>query len=173
MNAKRICLWLGCLCALAVGAALLIAPPAPAAGAAGASTGPTLSDSSEVLQTLTYTRCSHTVTRRFTAPVELYGQGLAQVEALYPQWRVTELSAAAVRMEQQLEMYCPDHLVLLAGSDGRLCIFENRYGDALMLVEELETELPALSAAAREEAEAGIGFDTLQDLEQWLEGAES
>jgi len=176
MNIKRIPLWATALCALALGAALLLAPMQTQDTAASEASGDTplaLSDRSEVLQTLTYSRCSHTVTRRFTAPVELYGQPLEGVQALYPQWKVTEFSAAMVKMEQHVDLFCPDHLVLMTNGEGRLCVFENTYGEALMLLEELDVMAADLPAAAREEAERGVGFAAMQEVEQWLEGAQS
>lgn len=132
-----------------------------------------LSDRSELIQTFTYTRCEHSLKRRLTAPVELYGKNLREVEALYPEWRITAFSAAEVSMEKQPDLFCPDHLVLMPNAAGILCVFENKYGDALLLVRELELPLDALPAAAREEAEQGLGFSTREELEMWLESVES
>lgn len=126
-----------------------------------------------LFQTLTYTRCEHQVARRVTAPTELYGKKLSDVEALYPEWQITEFSPSQIRMAQQPDIFCPDHLVLMPDAAGRLCIFQNKYGDALALVRELETEVSALPAALQEELAAGIGFSTTEDLNRWLENAES
>ncbi len=127
----------------------------------------------ELLQTLSYTRCAHTVTRRVAAPTELTGKTLAEVEPLYDEWQITEFGSKEIKMSQQPDLYCPDHMVLLPDETGLLCVFQNKYGDALALVEELETELSSLPAAMQEEARRGIGFDSLAELEQWLESAES
>lgn len=166
---------------MALGAAVLIAASAvvitpeksDAPGAQASAERQTLEEGSELWQTLTYTRCEHTVTRRLTAPVELYGKGMDEVAALYPEWRITEFSPKQVKMDRQPDMFCPDHMVLMPNGAGYLCVFENKYGDALALVRELEVEMKHLPAAAQEEAEAGIGFSTVEELEQWLEGAES
>lgn len=133
----------------------------------------TLADGCELLQTLTYTRCEHAVTRRVTAPVELHGKNLQEVSALYPEWQVTEFSPALVKMEQQPDLFCPDHMVVMPSGAGVLCVFENKYGDALALVRELDVEVSALPAAVQEEVERGIGFSTAEELEMWLEGVES
>ncbi len=127
----------------------------------------------ELLQTLSYTRCEHTVTRRVTAPAELYGKTLAEVEPLYEEWQITEFAPKEIKMSQQPDIYCPEHMVLMPNETGVLCVFQNKYGDALALVEELETELSALPASMQEEARRGLGFATLAELEQWLESAES
>ena len=145
-------------------------PPAQAAGAADAQA---VAEGCELLQTLTYTRCEHVVTRRVTAPVELYGKTLEDVGALYPEWRVTEFAPTLIKMEQQPDIFCPDHMVLMPNGAGVLCVFENKYGDALALVSELALSLDSLPSAVQEELQRGVGFDSLTELEQWLESAES
>lgn len=145
-------------------------PPAQAVDAADAVT---VAEGCELMQTLTYTRCEHVVTRRVTAPVELYGKTLKEVEALYPEWRITEFAPTLIKMEQQPDIFCPDHVVLMPNGAGVLCVFENKYGDALALISELDLELGSLSSAVQEDLERGIGFSSMQELEQWLESVES
>lgn len=145
-------------------------PPAQAVDSAD---GAKVEEGCELLQTLSYTRCEHTVTRRVTAPVELYGKTLAEVEALYPEWQITEFGSKLIKMEQQPDLYCPDHMVLMPNGAGVLCVFENKYGDALMLVNELSLELSALPSSVQEELKQGLGFSTAEELEQWLESVES
>lgn len=140
---------------------------------ANAPSAATVAEGAELLQTLSYTRCEHQVTRRVTAPVELYGKTLEEAQRLYDGWKITEFSPAMIKMEQRPDLFCPDHLVLMPNGAGRLCIFENKYGDALALVKELETDLRALPAAVQEELAQGMGFSSLTELEQWLESAES
>ena len=165
-----------------LGAAVLIASAALMTPASGEAPGMdaqasaervTLSEQSELYQTLTYTRCEHTVTRRLTAPVELYGLDMEGVAALYPEWRITEFSPVLVKMERRPDLFCPDHVVLMPDGAGYLCVYENKYGDAMVLVHELETMLASLPAAAQEEARNGVGFSTLEELEAWLESVES
>ena len=132
-----------------------------------------LEDGAELFQRFTYTRCNHVVTRRVTAPVELYGKTLEEAQPLYPEWRITEFSPKALRMERQVPLFCPDHQVLMPNAAGTLCIYENKYGDALALVSELSVAVSALPAAAQEEVQDGLGFSTLEELEAWLENMES
>ena len=133
----------------------------------------TVAQGCQLVQTLRYTPCDHEVTRRLEAPTELIGKGRGDVEAAYDQWRVTSFAAQEITMEQQLDIYCAQHMVLMPDETGVLGIFENKYGDALAFVRSLETELAALPDAAQEEVRLGKGFDSLQDLEQWLESVES
>ena len=132
-----------------------------------------LSSQGELSQTLTYSRCGHTVKRRMTAPAELHGKNLQEAEALYPQWRITAFSPAQIVMEQRPEIFCPDHLVVMTGENGRVCVFRNKYGDALALERELEMDAGQLPAAVREELAMGVGFDTAEEMEMWLESVES
>ena len=132
-----------------------------------------LEDGAELFQRLSYTRCEHVVTRRVTAPAELYGKTLDEVAALYPEWRITEFGASLIKMEQQPDMFCPDHMVLMPNGAGVLCVFQNKYGDGLALVNELDLELSALPSAIQEDLRHGMGFSTLAELEQWLESVES
>ncbi|NLV57896.1 MAG: hypothetical protein GXY67_03915 [Clostridiales bacterium] len=152
--------------------------PAPAtslAPADQAAAGTTLrvAEGCELLQNLSYTRCQHTITRRVAAPRELYGKTLKEVQSLYEEWQITEFAPKEIKMFQQPNLYCPDHMVLMPNETGVLCVFQNKYGDALALVEELKTEVSALPSAMQEEVRRGIGFTSLAELEQWLESAES
>ena len=122
---------------LAIAAATLLLPGSasapdelPPAQAVDAGDMVRVEEGCELLQTLTYTRCEHVVTRRITAPAELYGKTLDEVAALYPEWRITEFGAKLIKMEQQPDMFCPDHMVLMPNGAGVLCVFQNKYGDA-------------------------------------------
>jgi len=145
----------------------------PPASEAGSVPETVLISGCELLQTFTYSRCEHTVTRRVTAPAELIGKNLKEVEALYPEWRITAFAPALVTMEQRPEIFCPDHLVVMKGGGNKVCVFENKYGDALALVRELTLDFDQLPAAVREEIEYGMGFSTAEELEMWLESVES
>lgn len=127
----------------------------------------------ELLQTIRYTRCEHTVHRRMAAPVELYGKTLEEVSALYPEWQMTAFSPKEISMEQELPLFCPEHTVLMPDGAGYVCVFENRYGDAMALVRQLSIEVKDLPAAAREEVEMGKGFSSPEELDAWLESVES
>ncbi len=92
---------------------------------------------------------------------------------MYDAWEITEFSPKLIQMRQRPELFCPDHVVLQPGEDGTLCVFQNKYGDALLLVRELDARLEDLPTALQEEVRGGVGFDDLTQLEQWLESAES
>ena len=133
----------------------------------------TLQEGADVVQTLVYSRCSHTVVRRFAAPTEAYGQTKDGLESLYPEWQLTELASKQLKMEKTLQLYCPDHMVLMPDEAGMLCVFQNKYGEAMALVRELGIPVKQLPAAAQEEVEMGLGFANPEDMDLWLESVES
>lgn len=165
------------ICLLAAAAAILLWPASTAepipAEQADTSDAALPAEGCELLQTLAYTRCGHRVVRRVTAPQEVYGKTLENVQAMYPDWRITEFAAKLIKMEQEPDMYCPDHLVLMPDGAGMLCVFQNKYGDALALLNELSIPVKDLPAAAQEDVAFGLGFATAEELDQWLESVES
>lgn len=127
----------------------------------------------QVIQHLSYTPCGHSVTRRQALPTELSGQTREALAAAYDGWQITAFAPAEVTMSRAFSLYCPQHAVLMPDDNGMLCIWENRYGDALALVKELNLPVGELPESLQEEARAGKGFDTREDLEKWLENAAS
>ena len=164
--------------ALLIASAIALIPSSapddpPPAEAVGQAENITPEEGCELLQTLSYTRCEHSVIRRSAAPEEILGRSLQDVQALYADWQITEFSGSLIKMEKMMQLFCPDHLVLMPDGAGMLCVFENKYGDAMALVNELNIAVKDLPAAAREEAETGIGFSSAEDMEMWLESVES
>ncbi|MGN1020555.1 MAG: hypothetical protein ACI4O7_09265 [Aristaeellaceae bacterium] len=143
------------------------------AAQAGVDTAALLREDCQLIQHMTYAPCGHELTRRMALPAELVGKGRADLEAAYDLWQVTGYSPTEVTMEQALNLYCPEHLVLMPDESGMLCIFRNTYGDALGLVSELDIPLAELPDAVQEELRPGKGFSTQEELDAWLEAAES
>ena len=145
----------------------------PEAAQAGGDAALRLNAECQVVQRMAYAPCGHELTRRQTLPSELAGKTRADLEAAYDLWQVTSFSPGEVTMERTLDLYCPEHYVLLPDDSGMLCVFQNRYGDALALVKELNVSLTELPDAYQEELRPGKGFDTIDALTQWLESIES
>lgn len=180
LNGRQLALGLGVLGALAVLLTLGLKPeqatapePEPSAAQVDSAAGVTLAVDCQVVQHMTYTPCGHELTRRQPLPEELVGKTRAEAEAAYDLWQITSFSATELAMEQTLDLYCPEHQVLMPDASGILCIFENRYGDALALVRSLDTPLSSLPESLQEELRNGKGFDSVEELERWLENAES
>ena len=126
-----------------------------------------------MVQELTYSRCGHSLTRRQTLPDEMAGMTREQAEAALAPQRVTSFSADEICLKQSLDMFCPEHLVLMPDESGMLCVFENRYGDAYALVESTDVPASSLPSAWQEDVLPGLPFDAAEDIGQWLENAVS
>ncbi len=127
----------------------------------------------QLIQHMTYAPCGHDLTRRQTIPQELAGKGREDVSAAYDAWQITSFASAEVVMEQTLPLYCPEHVVLLPDEGGMLCIFQNKYGDALALVKEIDMLLTELPDDVQSIVREGKGFSTIEELEKWLESIDS
>lgn len=127
----------------------------------------------QVMQHLTYLPCGHELTRRETLPAALIGKTRDELEAAYSDWRVTSFSADEVQMSQQLALHCPQHVVLKSDESGLLCVWQNTYGDALSLNRELNIPVSDFPDDVQQQLQVGLGFDTMEALQSWLESAES
>lgn len=145
----------------------------PPAAQAGSDATALMTKDCQIIQTLTYTPCGHEITRRQSLPEELVGKGRTALETTYDQWQITSFAPAEVRMVQALDMHCPEHLVLMPDDSGTLCVFRNKYGDALALVSEMNILLEELPDAVQEELRPGKGFSTQEEIDLWLEANDS
>ncbi len=127
----------------------------------------------QLIQHMSYAPCGHELTRRQLIPTELAGKDRSAISAAYDTWRITSFASAEVVMEQTLSLYCPEHVVLMPDEGGMLCVFQNKYGDALALVKELDLLLSELPDNVQQAVRSGKGFASIEELEQWLEGADS
>ena len=145
----------------------------PDAALVGSDAAVTLAADCQLVQHLSYTPCGHELTRRQALPTELIGKGREELAAAYDLWQVTSFAPSEVTMAQALDMYCPEHVILMPDESGMLCVFKNRYGDALGLVRELNIPLSELPDDTQESLRVGKGFDTEEELDLWLESNES
>ena len=148
-------------------------PVPPEAAQVRSDTQQTTNADCQLIQHMTYAPCGHELTRRQVIPAELAGKNREAVSAAYDTWTITSFASAEVVMEQTLSLYCPEHVVLMPDEGGMLCVFQNKYGDALALVKELDLLLTELPDDAQQAVRTGTGFATIEELEQWLEGVES
>ena len=147
-------------------------PPENAADAAG--TQPSRVEAGcELVQQISYSRCDHKIERRTPISQELVGKTRQELEAAYDGWQVTEFLPKRVTMARQFPLYCAQHVVLMPDEAGVLSLFENKYGDAMAFVRSLEIDMDSLPESTQEEVRLGKGFDSLKEVEQWLESIES
>lgn len=146
---------------------------APDAAQVRSDTQQTTNADCQIIQHMMYTPCGHELTRRQVIPTELVGQNREALAAAYDTWQITSFASAEVAMEQTLPLHCPEHVVLMPDEGGMLCVFQNKYGDALAMVKELDLLLTELPDSLQQAVRQGKGFATIEELEQWLEGADS
>ena len=127
----------------------------------------------QIVQHMTYQPCGHDLTRRQVIPAELAGKNREALASAYDAWQITSFASAEVVMEQTFSLYCPEHVVLMPDEGGMLCVFQNKYGDAMALVKELDLLLTELPDNVQQTVRQGKGFSTIEELEKWMEGADS
>ena len=133
----------------------------------------TVEDDCRLIQTLRYARCGHEVVRRITADKEYKGCTLQQMQEAFPEWDITSFSPAEIEMSRTLQIYCPDHLVVLPDGAGVLGVYENKYGDGYALRAQLDIPVSDLPENVRETVHLGMPFKSADEIESWLETLES
>lgn len=133
----------------------------------------TLAGDCTLLQQMTYAPCGHRITRRLALPAELTGKTLPDLSIAYDGWQISSFTPAEVHMSRTFSIFCPQHTVLLPDEGGMLCAWQNKYGDALALVRQLDTSVGEMPDSVQDELRRGKGFDSLEELEKWLESAGS
>ncbi|MCE5236348.1 MAG: hypothetical protein ABFC62_04095 [Clostridiaceae bacterium] len=179
-NQRRVAYGLTVLCMLLLGlfSGMLIGPRQNAAPA------PTLAaetdDAAGVLSVLPSTRvyfrtrflaCGHEVLA--VGNESMAGKTRAEAEKAYPDWTLAAFSADEVVFEKELPGYCPAHYVLkLEGGElGLYRADETTYEQKRLMV--LDYDAASFDAAERAELENGLAFDALEDVNAYLESAES
>lgn len=133
----------------------------------------TVEEGCELVQTIRYARCGHTVTRRVTADREYVGCTLKQMQEAFGDWDITSYAPKQVEMSRSMPLFCPDHLVVMPDGMGTLGVYFNEYGDGYALKNELDIPLSDLPETVRETVHLGLGFSSTQEIENWLETFES
>lgn len=133
----------------------------------------TVSENCEIIQTIHYARCGHEVTRRIAADREYLGATLRQMQEAFADWSITSFAAHEIVMSCTLMLYCPDHLVVMPDGAGVLGVYYNEYGDGYALKKQLEAPLSDLSEEDMNNIHLGFAFDSMQEIDMWLETLES
>ena len=142
------------------------APTPPAASVAG--DGQRLKKDCQIMQTMAFSRCGHSVTRRVTAPEALLGADFGAVRDYYEAWTVESFSPDKVAMQREIDLYCPMHAVLSVNDAGEAVLTWNVYGDGMAVEKTYALTLSDFSAGDRQALIRGIGFDSREEAEEWL-----
>ncbi|MCR4886207.1 MAG: hypothetical protein K5919_04760 [Clostridiales bacterium] len=141
--------------------------PGPVLDAAG--DGVRASENCQVIQTMGFSRCGHSVTRRVRIPQELAGADFQGVQAHYSVWRIEEFAADKIEMTREIPLFCPAHRVLSVSEAGEIVLTWNAYGDGMAVEKTYEDRsVGDFSPEEQETLLSGMGFDTREDAEAWL-----
>lgn len=128
-----------------------------------------LSNDADVAIVYSHTLCKHEKTVALTDK-SWAGMTREQLAAAYPNAKVVEFSAKRARLSQSIAQYCPEHY-FVRYEDGDICVYQPELGKTeLKRISVLEdVYLPYPDA----DLEKGIVFDSVGDLEIYLENFDS
>ena len=146
-------------------------PTPPAASAAG--DGQRMDRDCQIIQTMAFSRCGHSVTRRVSAPEALLGADFNEARDYYEAWNIESFSPEAVAMGREIDLFCPMHEVLSANDAGEAVLTHNVYGDGMAVEKTYPWTLTDFEPEDRQALLRGIGFDSKEEAEAWLESKAS
>lgn len=127
---------------------------------------PSLNAGAQVYQTMFFTRCGHSVSRRTDAAAAVQGASFEAVRSYYDVWTILEMTEERVEMERQIGLFCPMHKVVSMTEAGQIVLAENRYGDGMAILKIYDATFP--DEETKNLLLAGQGFDSEEMAEMWL-----
>ena len=121
-----------------------------------------------VIQTMGFSRCGHSVTRRTAAPEALCGADFSAAQAYYALWHIESFAQDQIAMSRDLPLYCPMHQVLGINEAGEVVLCRNEYGDGMAVKKSCGALLEDYDEETRQALVLGIGFDTEEEALKWL-----
>lgn len=122
-----------------------------------------------ILQETTYARCGHKVVTRAHAQSHQVGMTRKALEETLGEYRMLSFMPMEITLSRQIALHCPAHYVVMPDVSGVLGIFQNSFGDALAFVRTLDVPMSDFDQTEQEALLQGRAFDSLADIEQWLE----
>jgi len=123
----------------------------------------------EIIQTMGFLRCGHSVTRRIHPPEEVSGADFAAAQQYYDLWKIESFSPSYISMQREIPLYCPMHDVLGVNEAGEIVLSKNYYGDGMAVVEIFSRQISEFDEQIQEELILGMGFDSREEAAAWLE----
>lgn len=122
---------------------------------------------------LIFTECTHQYETQIAA-APYVGFTRAQLADAFPLCKISRFSAEEVLLERTVDGYCGKHLLLRSEQEGKLSVLQMNQ-DTLALENKFSVEFNAelLDAATLAELQSGVAFDTMDDLNAYLESVES
>lgn len=161
-------------CALGVLVGLAIQAEEPETEPAGRIGVAAILPTTRMERRIAFQKCGHAKTDVLDAAA-FVGYTKEELASFYQMCEVEAFSGERVVLTQRLDACCPDHVLLKARSDGTLSVYQT---DAEFFIEQLIRVLtldPEATIAADELSalQSGMVFDTLSDVDAYLESLES
>ena len=122
----------------------------------------------QIIQTMAFSRCGHSVTRRVAPPEKLAGADFETAQAYYDQWRIESFAGDQITMVREIELFCPIHMVLGVSEAGEVILCRNIYGDGMAAQKTYDASLEAFSEKDQEALLQGMGFDSETEADAWV-----
>ena len=106
---------------------------------------------------------------RVSAPEALAGADFNAARDYYEAWSVESFSPENVTMRREIDLYCPMHAVLSVNEAGEAVLTRNVYGDGMAVEKTYTVTLTEFGPEDRQALLRGIGFDSKEEAEAWLE----
>ena len=133
-----------------------------------AAAGDRIQQGCQITQTMQFSRCGHSVTRRIEAPQDVVGRNFTEAQSYYDLWEIMSLQPAAVDMQREIPLFCPMHTVLSVNDAGEVVYSQNLYGDGMAVRDSAGRSLLEFSEEDQKKLIQGIGFDSREDAAAWL-----
>ena len=122
----------------------------------------------QIMQTMGFSRCGHSVTRRIEAPDQVTGMDFTAVQDYYALWQIEDFSKSRITMSREIPLYCPMHEVLSVSDAGEIVLSRNVYGDGMAATREYHRLLSEFDEEVQAALLLGMGFDSREEAERWL-----
>ena len=122
----------------------------------------------QIVQTMGFSRCGHSVTRRIEAPEHVIGMDFAAAQDYYALWQIEDFSKNKITMSREIPLYCPMHEVLSVSDAGEIVLSRNVYGDGMAATKEYHRQLSEFDEENQASLLLGLGFDSREEAEAWL-----
>ena len=131
-------------------------------------TGERMGVGCEIIQTMGFSRCGHSVTRRIAAPESVAGMNFSRAQEYYSLWQIEEFGREKVIMRREIPLYCPAHEVLCVNEAGEVALSRNVYGDGMAVTKTYGRQLAEFEGDDQAALLLGLGFDSREEAEAWL-----
>ena len=147
--------------------------PTPAAEPVVQAGEPSVLHDTVVVTNYSFSLCGHALSQQMTGgPLE--GKTKQDILGMYPDAKIEEFSKERVVINRELDSYCPKHYVLYIDDNGKLCYSQTDSTDyTKQLVTTLTFDVSSLPDEVKNDLDEGLVFDSLEEINAYLEDVES